>query len=167
MIQLEDETMNPSELLKPSDDVPMRLSLWLHNETARCEKAAKEYAATMKRPKYLPLYEMTCAKVDEENHKLFDRRKVDVELTDDEYVWLLTRSLLFGTTYLFSHLRNENPTLAQKVFAQAMDAYPDELKEDGVRYQVFFNEIYENAKEIIQLQNYFFPDKVNTTTIFI
>lgn len=166
MIFLEDPNMNPAELFEPNNELPLKFSLWLHDDKDRCEKAAKEYAASMRRPKYYPLYEMTCAKVDLIEGKLFDHQKVEVELNDEEYVYLLTRALLFGTTYYFSHLRHENPALAQKVFTQAMAGYPDDLKSDGALYQIAFSEMHDNAKEIFQLKNYFFPDKVNTSIHF-
>jgi hypothetical protein len=167
MILLEDETMNLGELFKPSNELPQKFSLWLHDEAPRCEKVAKEYAASMRRPKYLPLYEMTCFKVDMIERKPVDPQKVEVELTDEEYVYLLTRALLYGTTYRFSHLRQENPALAQKVFTQAIAGYPDDLKSDGAIYQIAFSEMHENAKEIIQLKNYFFPGDLNKSRIFI
>ena len=167
MIFLEDPDMNPAELSEANNELPPKFSLWLHDETAQCEKVAKEYANSMRRPKYFPLYEMTCAKVNVEERKLFDHQKVEVELTDEEYVYLLTRALLYGTTYRFSHLRHENPALAQKVFTQAMAGYPDDLKSEGALYQIAFSEMHDNAKEIIQLKNYFFPDKVNTSMLFL
>ncbi len=50
---------------------------------------------------------------------------------------------------------------------QARAAYPNEQKEPGAYYQMLFDEMHENAKEIIQLKDYFFPEKVNTTMFFI
>ena len=167
MIYLEDPNMNPAELFEPNNELPPKFTLRMLDEKAQCEKIAKEYANSMKRPKYYPLYEMTCAKVDVEELKLFDHQKVEVELNDEEYVYLLTRALFFGSTYRFSHLRHENPALAQKVFTQAMAGYPDDLKSDGALYQIDFSEMHDNAKEIIQLKNYFFPDKVNTSMLFL
>lgn len=167
MISLEDPNMNPAELFEPNNGLPFKFSLRLHDDKAQCEKVAKEYTNSMRRPKYFPLYEMTCAKVDVIERKLFDHQKVEVELNDEEYVYLLTRALLFGTTYRYSHLRHENPALAQKVFTQAMACYPDDLKSDGALYQIAFSEMHDNAKEIFQLQNYFFPDKVNTGMLFL
>lgn len=167
MILLEDPNMNPAELFEPNNEFPPKFTLRMLDEKAQCEKIAKEYANSMRRPKYYPLYEMTCAKVNVEELKLFDHQKVEVELNDDEYVYLLTRALLYGTTYRFSHLRHENPALAQKVFTQAMAGYPDDLKSEGALYQIAFSEMHDNAKEIIQLKNYFFPDKVNTSMLFL
>ena len=167
MISLENPNMNPAELFEPNNELPPKFTLRQLNEKAQCEKVAKEYANSMRRPKYYPLYEMTCAKVDVEECKLFDQQKVEVELTDEEYVYLLTRALLFGTSYYFSHLRHENPALAQKVFTQAMSGYPDDLKNDGALYQIAFSEMHDNAKEIFQLKNYFFPDDLNNSCIFI
>lgn len=167
MIFLEDPNMNPARLFEPNKELPPKFSLWLHDDKAQCEKVAKEYAASMRRPKYFPLYEMTCAKVNVEERKLFDHQKVEVELNDEEYVYLLTRALLYGTTYRFSHLRHENPALAQKVFTQAMAGYPDKLKSDGDLYQIAFSELHDNAKEIFQLKNYFFPDMINTGMVFL
>ncbi len=167
MILLEDPNMNPAELFEPNNEFPPKFTLRMLDEKAQCEKIAKEYANSMKRPKYYPLYEMTCAKVDVEELKLFDHQKVEVELNDEEYVYLLTRALFFGSTYRFSHLSHENPVLAQKVFAQAMASYPNDLKSDGALYQIDFSEMHENAKEIYQLQSYFFPGEWNNSRIFI
>ena len=167
MISLEDPNMNPTEFFESNNEFPPLFSLWLHDEKAQCEKVAKEYALSMKRPKYFPLYEMTCAKINRKERCLSDPQKVEVELTDMEYVYLLTRVLLYGTTYRFSHLRQENPALAQKVFTQAIAGYPDDLKSDSAVYQIAFSEMHENAKEIIQLKDYFFPEKMNTTMFFI
>ncbi len=167
MIFLEDPNMNPAELFEPNNELPPKFTLRMLDEKAQCEKVAKEYVNSMRRPKYYPLYEMTCAKVDVEECKLFDHQKVEVELNDEEYVYLLTRALLYGTTYRFSHLRHENPALAQKVFTQAMASYPDNLKSDVALYQIDFSEMHDNVKEIIQLKNYFFPGDLNNSRIFI
>lgn len=163
MISIEDENKVPND----PKELPSKVALWFQEKAVKYEAAAKEYAATMKRPKYLPLYEMTCVKVDEIERKLVDPRKVEVELTNDEYVYLLTKALLYGTTYHFSHLCSERPELANKIFIQAMAGYPDELKTEGAVYQVVFDEIHENAKEIVQLKDYFFPGDVNTTMFFL
>lgn len=167
MIFLEDPYLNPTEPLEPKNEFPSKTVSRMRSEAKQFEAAAKEYAATMKRPKPESRYEMTLAKINREECSLFDPRKVEVELTDDEYVYLLTRALLYGTSYRLTHLSKEHPTLANKVLAQAMEAYPDELKEAGAYYQMLFDEMHENAKEIIQLKDYFFPEKVNTTMLFI
>lgn len=74
---------------------------------------------------------------------------------------------IYGTSYRLTHLNKEHSGLANKVLIQAMAAYPDELKQPRAYYQMLFDEMHENAKEIIQLKDYFFPEKVNTTMFFI
>ena len=142
--------------------------LFLMDQEAKFAPVAKEYMERMKRPKYpLPLYKMQCGKHDVENRSMIDPQEIEVELTDYEYGFLLLRALIYGTTYLFTHLRLEKPELAQKILTQALASYPEELKDDNFSYQIYFTEIHENAKEIYQLQSYFFPEKTNTQTIFI
>jgi len=142
--------------------------LFLMDQEAKFAPVAKEYMERMKRPKYpLPLYKMQCGKHDAEDRILMDPREIEVELTDYEYGFLLLRALIYGTTYFFTHLKLEKPELAQKILTQALDSYPEELQDDNYSYQILFTEIHENAKEIYQLQAYFFPEKTNTQTIFI
>ena len=167
MISLEDPNLDPTDPLEPQNEHPSKTVSRMRSEAEQFEAVAKEYTATMKRPKPESRYEMTIAKINRKERCLSDPRKVEVELTDDEYVYLLTRALLYGTSYRLTHLNKEHPSLANKVFTQAMAAYPDELKQPGAYYQMLFNEMHENAKEIIQLKDYFFPEKVNTTMFFI
>ena len=142
--------------------------LYLMEQEAKFAPVAKEYMERMKRPKYpLLLYKMKCGKHDIENRKMIDSREIEVELTDTEYGFLLLRALIYGTTYLFTHLRLEKPELARKILTQALASYPEELKDDSSDYQIHFTEICENAREIYQLQAYFFPKNINTPTIFI
>ena len=167
MIYLEDEDINPTEPMEPESEQPSKFALMMRKEALRYEKAAKEYATTMKRPKPEPRYEMTIAKINLEEHCLSDPMKVNVELTDNEYVYLLTRALLYGSSYRLTHLNKEHPALAQKIFEQGKAQYPDELQTAGTPYQMLFDEMHENAKEIIQLKDYFFPEKRNTSMLFI
>ena len=142
--------------------------LFLMEQEAKFAPVAQEYMERMKRPKYpLPLYKMQCGKHDVKNRSMIDPREIEVELTDHEYRFLLLRALIYGTTYRFTHLRLEKPELARKILAQASASYPEELKDDNFSYQIYFTEIHDNAKEIYQLQAYFFPKSVNTPTIFI
>lgn len=142
--------------------------LYLMEQEAKFAPVAREYMERMKRPKYpLPLYKMKCGKHDVENRRIIDPQEVEVELANPEYRFLLLRALIYGTTYLFTHLKLEKPELAQKILTQALACYPEELKDDNFSYQIFFTEIHENAKEIYQLQAYFFPEKINNEAIFI
>lgn len=167
MIHLEDENINPTEPMEPESEQPSKFALMMREKALRYEIVAKEYATTMKRPKPEPRYEMTIAKINLKEHCLSNPMKVNVELTDEEYVYLLTRALLYGSSYRLTHLNKEHPSLAQKIFEQAKAEYPDELKTVGAHYQMLFDEMHENAKEIIQLKDYFFPEKRNTSMFFI
>lgn len=57
--------------------------------------------------------------------------------------------------------------MTQKILTQALAGYPEELKDGHSHYQIYFTEIQENAREIYQLQSYFFPKNINSPTIFI
>lgn len=153
------------ENLLPTDP---NFQLFLMDQEAKFTPVVKEYMERMKRPKYpLPLYKMKCGKRNAEDRILLDPREIEVELADYEYGFLLLRALIYGTTYLFTHLKLEKPELAQKILTQALASYPEELQDDNYSYQILFTEIHENAKEIYQLQAYFFPENANTPTIFI
>ena len=52
MISIEDENKVPND----PKELPSKVALWFQEKAVKYEAAAKEYAATMKRPKYLPLY---------------------------------------------------------------------------------------------------------------
>lgn len=129
---------------------------------------AKEYLAMKKKPFYHPehFYEMSAFKYNvKKNCGVEPERTAYVELTDEEYLYLLTKVLTYGSSYRYKHLNNDRPELGRKVIEQLYGSYED-LEKDGLGYHVTFDEVFENAKEIMQLKDYFFPGSPNTSVIF-
>ena len=135
---------------------------------AKNASVAKEYYTMRKHSNNHPehLYKMTALKYNLEDKSALEApRTVLVELTDGEYVLLLTKVLTYGSSYRYVHLYDEQPAIARKIIEQ-MYGYYEDGKKDGFEYEVTFDEVFENAKEIIQLKDYFFPGNPNQTMIF-
>lgn len=129
---------------------------------------AKEYLAMKKKPFYHPehFYEMSACKYDVKKYRAVEPMRTGyVELTDEEYLFLLTKMLTYGSSYRYHHLNEDRPELARRIIEMFYGSVED-LKKDGLGYYVVFDEIFENAKEIMQLKDYYFPSNPNSTTIF-
>ena len=68
------------------------------------------------------LYRMTCRGYNERRGMMMDPVGFRVELTDDEYVFLLSRLLMDRYGFNFNRLLLINPALAQKIASRAEDA---------------------------------------------
>lgn len=156
-----DMNLTPDELNK--------VELRVLEEEAKNAAVAKEYLANKKKPFYHPehYYEMSACKFNVKKRRAIEPTRKDyVELSDEEYLFLLTKVLTFGSSYLFKHLHEDRPEMAQKIIEKLYGCYEDGTKE-GWGYHVTFDEVFENAKEIVQLKDYFFPEKRNTSMLFI
>ena len=156
-----DMNLTPDELNK--------MELRVLEEEAKNAAVAKEYLANKKKPFYHPehYYEMSACKFNVKKRRAIEPTRKDyVELSDEEYLFLLTKVLTFGSSYLFKHLHEDRPEMAQKIIEKLYGCYEDGTKE-GWGYHVTFDEVFENAKDIIQLKDYFFPEKRNTSMLFI
>lgn len=156
-----DMNLTPDELNK--------MELRVLEEEAKNAAVAKEYLANKKKPFYHPehYYEMSACKFNVKKRRAIEPTRKDyVELSDEEYLFLLTKVLTFGSSYLFKHLHEDRPEMAQKIIEKLYGCYEDGT-EEGWGYHVTFDEVFENAKEIVQLKDYFFPEKRNTSMLFI
>lgn len=152
--------LTPDELKK----VELRV---LEEETKNAA-VAKEYLANKKKPFYHPehYYEMSACKFNVKKRRAIEPTRKDfVELSDEEYLFLLTKLLTFGSSYLFKHLHEDRPEMAQKIIEKLYGCYEDGT-EEGWGYHVSFDEVFENAKEIIQLKDYYMPGDPNNTMTF-
>ncbi|MBP5642845.1 MAG: hypothetical protein J6X10_01240 [Bacteroidales bacterium] len=144
------------------------MHLYALEQEAKNASVAKEYLKMKKKPFYHPehFYEMSGCKFNIEKKRAIEPfRKSLVELTDAEYVLLLTKVLTYGSSYKYKHLNNDCPELAKKVVEQIFGSF-EALEKDGLGYHVKFDEVFENAKEIMQLKDYFYPGEQNIPKIF-
>ena len=135
---------------------------------AKNAAVAKEYLAMKKKPFYHPehFYEMSACKYNVKKYRAVEPMRTDyVELSDEEYLFLLTKVLTYGSSYRYHHLNADRPELARMIIELFYGSVED-LGKDGLGYHVVFDEIFENAKEIMQLKDYYFPGNPNSSVIF-
>jgi len=145
-----------------------KIHLRVLEEENRNAAVAKEYLAMKKKPFYHPehFYEMSACKYNEKKYRAVEPMRTDfVELSDEEYLFLLTKVLTYGSSYRYHHLNENRPELAHRIVEQFYGSVED-IEKDGLGYHVVFDEIFENAKEIMQLKDYYFPGSPNSTKIF-
>ena len=155
-----DTNLTPDELNK--------VELLVLEEEAKNAAVAKEYLANKKKPFYHPehYYEMSACKFNVKKHRAIEPTRKDfVELSDEEYLFLLTKVLTFGSSYLFKYLYEDRPEMAKKIIEKLYGCYEDGT-EEGWGYHVTFDEVFENAKEIVQLKDYYMPGNPNSTMTF-
>ena len=133
-----EEDLSPSQLEK----LKLRV-LEIENKNAT---VAKEYQATHKRPYYFPehAYEMSAFKFIVKKRRAIEPKRTDfVELSDEEYLFLLTKVLTYGSSYHFKHLLEDRPEMAKRIVEKLYGSYEEE--KDGWGYHVIFDEVFENA----------------------
>ena len=166
MILLDDIETGPDGVDRPITHSNNKELIFLESER-KYAAIAKEYKATKKRPFCLSEhhYEMSAFKYDvKERRALEEPRKGYVELTDAQYVFLLIKVLTYGSSYRYPHLLRDYPELARKIIEQLYGSYEDE-ENKGWGYHVVFDEVFENAKEIMELKDYYMPGSPNRTMI--
>ena len=145
-----------------------KMELLILEQETKNAAVAKEYLANKKKPFYHPehYYEMSAFKFNVEKRQAIEPTRKDfVELNDNEYLFLLTKVLTYGSTYRFEYLYQDRPEMAKRIIEKLYGCYEDGEK-DGWKYYVTFDEVFENAKEIIQLKDYYMPGNPNSTEIF-
>ena len=94
------------------------------------------------------LYEMSCYFWDITKRKITKRYPFSVDLTDEEYIYLLTEQLVHKTEYTFNILVFERPSLARKIANSAKNAYKDGFNAYGCPYLVILDEVIKDAYAI-------------------
>lgn len=159
---------NPRDFEEPlTEEQRNKVKLMVLAEETKKAAVAKEYMATRKKQFYHPehFYEMSACKYNVKKHRAVEPlRKGLVELNDEEYLFLLTKLLVFGSSYHYKHLYGDKPITARRIIEQLYGSY--EEQGEGLDYHVVFDEVFENAREIMQLKDYYFPGNENRTELF-
>ena len=92
------------------------------------------------------LYDMSCYFWDVTKRKITKKYSFSVDLTDEEYIYLLTEQLIHKTEYTYNKLVFERPSLARKI-ANSAKAYKDG-KAYGCPYLVILDEVIKDAHAI-------------------
>ena len=71
----------------------------------------------------------------------------------------------YFSTQVERSYRSDRPEMAQRIIEKLYGCYEDGA-EEGWGYHVTFEEVFENAKEIIQLKDYYMPGNSNSTMVF-
>ena len=96
-------------------------------------------------------YQTTCIGYDKEKKEPRYPKKVKVQLTDEEYIYLLTRNLL-ENTLTFNRLIMLRPELAQKINQHIDGCYFDYNLKWEEPFLVVFDEINADAEKILENQ---------------
>lgn len=93
-------------------------------------------------------YEMSCYFWDITKRKITKKYPFSVDLTDEEYIYLLTEQLVFNTRYTFNDLVFERPSLARKIANTAKTSYKDGFEDYGCPYLIILDEVIKDAYAI-------------------
>ena len=80
--------------------------------------------------------------------KMSKRYSFTSELSDDEYLLLLTEQLLNRLSNSYNRLVFDHPDLAEKISGDAESLYYDDTKIDSNPYLIIFDEVLEDAEAI-------------------
>ena len=93
-------------------------------------------------------YEMSCFFWDITKRKITKKYPLSVDLTDEEYIYLLTEQLARKTGYTFNDLVFERPSLAHKIANTAKITYKDGFEAYGCPYLIILDEVIKDAYAI-------------------
>lgn len=93
-------------------------------------------------------YEMYCYFWDISKRKITKKYSFSVDLSDEEYIYLLTEQLVRKTEYSFNDLVFERPSLARKIAHMAQTTYYDGFKTNGCPYLIILDEVIKDAEAI-------------------
>ena len=94
------------------------------------------------------LYNMSYYFWNSTTERMSKRNRFSVELTDDEYIYLLTEQLLYRSPNTYNRLFFSNPDLAMKICAGAENPFSGDDDIRDVPYLIIFDELLEDAEVI-------------------
>ena len=94
------------------------------------------------------LYTMSLICWDPSDQKTSPRLKFSVELTDDEYVCLLTEQLLYPENYTFNRLAFDHPEVAKKISLEADSLLGYGVVLNGLPFLVIMDEVDSDVETI-------------------
>ena len=99
-------------------------------------------------PRYL--YQMSCFYWDANGQKMSERTEFEVDLMDEEYLYLLNNMTQRSGRYTFNELIFDNPELAKKISLAADNKvdFPFQLTDLGHSFIVIFDEVIDDEKQI-------------------
>jgi hypothetical protein len=114
---------------------------------AEVESKAKDYFFNKKKRK-CNSYKMSCYYWDSTTGRMSKRHRFFVELTDEEYIYLLTEQLLDRSPNTYNRLVFSRPDLAEKVCGIAELSIYDGYEIGENPYLIIFDELLEDAEAI-------------------
>lgn len=94
------------------------------------------------------LYEFTCHAYDEQEGKMLKGRTGNVELSDEEYLWLLTRQI-YDRKFTFNKLLQQKPELAQKIISQLEHCHYGYVLDHDMPYLIQMNELRLDVENLL------------------
>lgn len=93
-------------------------------------------------------YCMSCYYWDSTTGRMSKRNRFSVELTDDEYIYMLTEQLFDRSPNTFNRLVFSSPVLAEKICGIAELSYFDGFEIGNNPYLIIFDELLEDVDAI-------------------
>ena len=124
-----------------------QLELIAEKRRAEVESKARDYFFNMKKRK-CNSYNMSCYFWHSTIGKMSKRYSFSVQLTDDEYIFLLTEQLLDRSPNTYNRLVFNRPDLADKIWSIADLLFFDGYEIGGNPFLIIFDELLEDAEAI-------------------
>jgi hypothetical protein len=124
-----------------------QLELIVEKRRAEVESKAKDYFYN-KKNRECSSYVMSCYYWDSAIGRMSKRNRFSVELTDEEYIYLLTEQLIDRSPNTYNRLVFDRPDLAEKICGIAELSFFDDYEIGGNPYLIIFDELLEDAEAI-------------------
>lgn len=110
-----------------------------------CAQVAREYLAKHPRDNK---YRITCRAYDEDSNEWLDPVPVTIELTDDEYITVLSHMLSVRYNVTFNTILCQEPAIAKKINDQAIIEMEKHDAQDLCPFIIQFDEFIHDLNEI-------------------
>ena len=121
--------------------------LLIEKQRADVESKARDYFFNKKKRK-CNSYNMSCYFWDSTTRRMSKRHRFSVELTDEEYIYLLTEQLLDRSPNTYNRLVFNRPDLAEKIWSIVDLLFFEGYEIGGNPFLIIFDELLEDAEAI-------------------
>ena len=116
-----------------------------------CAQVAREYLATHPRENK---YRITCRAYDEDSKEWLEPVPITIELTDDEYVTVLSHMLSVCYNVTFNTILCHEPSIAQKINDQAITEMEKHESQDLCPFIIQFDEFIHDLSEMPVVEDF-------------
>ena len=118
---------------------------------AECVQVAREYLAEHPRGNK---YRITCRAYDEDTREWLEPVPVTIELTDEEYITILSRMLSVSYNITFNTILYYDPAIAQKINNQAIFELEKHECQDLCPFIIQFDEFIHDLSQMPRVEDF-------------